>query len=569
MTLSGITALSSFTDKAPVSPTYMNAKWGEVQGNFDTLASSVSTFAGRVALGWFNVKEYGATGDGTTDDTTAIRAAITAAGVAGGTVYFPTGAGERYSITSDLRVTSTYPVTLRMDRQNTRYNATSPVGLVIASDISYPIYYTYPANRNLAGGGAIIGLTIWSDVFRGRDVTACIYAKDMGGGLIEDVTIKGVRGGGILTEMFVQATINRPHILYSGTTDRPPIQLGESASDTYVTQSAQVLDGRFEVNSGTTYIVMTTPFVVGSNQGSNTIAFCQFETDSNVSTEWPYIDCDHHKSRIVNCGFNRNRHTHVWFRANNGNDCLLANSISDGDTSANTARFVLAGQRIVANNILSRGATSGTSAQFWVSGNQNSVNNLTMQRGGNFRSTGQLCTYTGLNLSNLDSTNPAMVELTTSNVLSDSMLWSSSLTNYPSISTAGASTWAYDNVLCQNVDNVSGGRAVRGVLFQTLNPTGTALYPSYAFASEASLGWYRSGVSTMAPSYGTLNLATNAVRFSTRTLAASAITTSAANTNVAVNEMVFTVGGASGASLAIHSGGTVYIFNSAISARAT
>jgi hypothetical protein len=41
----------------------------------------------------FNVKNlaYGATGNGSTDDTTAVQAAITAAGVHGGTVYFPDG----------------------------------------------------------------------------------------------------------------------------------------------------------------------------------------------------------------------------------------------------------------------------------------------------------------------------------------------------------------------------------------------------------------------------------------------------------------------------------------------
>src|SRR6266496_2044581 len=37
-----------------------------------------------------NVKMFGATGDGTTDDTTAINNAITAAGT-GGKVYFPAG----------------------------------------------------------------------------------------------------------------------------------------------------------------------------------------------------------------------------------------------------------------------------------------------------------------------------------------------------------------------------------------------------------------------------------------------------------------------------------------------
>lgn len=57
--------------------------------------------------------------------------------------------------------------------------------------------------------------------------------------------------------------------------------------------------------------------------------------------------------------------------------------------------------------------------------------------------------------------------------------------------------------------------------------------------------------------------------FSVRTLAASSVTASAANTNMAPDEMLFTVGGASGASLALYSGGTVYIFDSTLSAKAT
>src|ERR1035437_7545240 len=39
----------------------------------------------------FNVKGYGALGNNSTDDTTAIQAAVTAAGVSGGIVFFPPG----------------------------------------------------------------------------------------------------------------------------------------------------------------------------------------------------------------------------------------------------------------------------------------------------------------------------------------------------------------------------------------------------------------------------------------------------------------------------------------------
>lgn len=75
----------------------------EVIGISDLTDATITSAAGGDALqrgssGWvnahhsYNVRAYGATGDGTTDDTTAINAASTAANNAGvGTVYFPRG----------------------------------------------------------------------------------------------------------------------------------------------------------------------------------------------------------------------------------------------------------------------------------------------------------------------------------------------------------------------------------------------------------------------------------------------------------------------------------------------
>jgi hypothetical protein len=59
---------------------------------------------------WYNVKSpiYGATGNGTTDDTAAIKAAVAAAVAAGngGTIYFPAGT---YLVSSTINCGGTYP----------------------------------------------------------------------------------------------------------------------------------------------------------------------------------------------------------------------------------------------------------------------------------------------------------------------------------------------------------------------------------------------------------------------------------------------------------------------------
>jgi parallel beta-helix repeat protein len=58
----------------------------------------------------FSVKNYGAKGDGTTDDTLSIQAAITAAQVNGGEIFVPTG---KYFLSSGLMISSTKGVWLR------------------------------------------------------------------------------------------------------------------------------------------------------------------------------------------------------------------------------------------------------------------------------------------------------------------------------------------------------------------------------------------------------------------------------------------------------------------------
>lgn len=73
----------------------------DVQEAIDELAAAASG-----GLGWFMVTDYGAVGDGTTDDTASIQAAIDACFAAGGgTIFFPPGI---YQLDGALQDTGTY-----------------------------------------------------------------------------------------------------------------------------------------------------------------------------------------------------------------------------------------------------------------------------------------------------------------------------------------------------------------------------------------------------------------------------------------------------------------------------
>lgn len=114
-------------------------------GNWDAWGAAVHTAAARVNnLGIINVKDYGATGNGTIDDTSAIQAAWTASG---GRIYFPAGIyvynGTGLSGYADPSVTgegrgSTWIIlgsTSRLINGNEAWNSLNATGLTFSGGV--------------------------------------------------------------------------------------------------------------------------------------------------------------------------------------------------------------------------------------------------------------------------------------------------------------------------------------------------------------------------------------------------------------------------------------------------
>lgn len=90
---SDLEAISTLNDanqfQVNVSGTTKNINWEDLQANLGT--SSVNWTTGDLLQSKFNIVNYGAIGDGTTDNTADIQAALDAATVTGGTVFVPAG----------------------------------------------------------------------------------------------------------------------------------------------------------------------------------------------------------------------------------------------------------------------------------------------------------------------------------------------------------------------------------------------------------------------------------------------------------------------------------------------
>lgn len=123
---------------------------------YDAIVEASTGTGGGTDLGWFNVMDYGATGDGVTDDTVAIQAAIDAAEAAGGgVVYFPAGV---YVVNGSLQDTSESNAQLLLPRID--YVDTEQITIVLRGCMPPPTVFSVVGTTPLPDQHSVIKGTL-------------------------------------------------------------------------------------------------------------------------------------------------------------------------------------------------------------------------------------------------------------------------------------------------------------------------------------------------------------------------------------------------------------------------
>ena len=252
-------------DSIPTLPRALSVSGDDLIGIIDmadrrspkatTLSEAVS--AAGVTVDTLNVKAYGAVGDGVADDTSAIQAALDAAGAsdtASSTVYLPAG---NYKITADIQIPRA-GITLEGDGQlSTIITQATASEHAITWNTSVNSQYTTIRRLGLVGAGG--------DTSTGTG----IYARnDTGPGnfwasqfLLQDVAITGFLNG-------VWAQNAPKFIIQDSRIVNNAVGIRFTKADTFLIENVAM--GASGVTASTTGIILensSAPIVSGSNFG--------------------------------------------------------------------------------------------------------------------------------------------------------------------------------------------------------------------------------------------------------------------------------------------------------------
>jgi hypothetical protein len=331
---------------------------GKINQNFTQLDNKV-----------FNVLAYGAVGDGSTDDTSAIQDAVDDACIAGGTVYFPSTL--IYKITDEIVVSSEFPVHLRSEMDGAIFNAGwSAPGIIIGANISGAFFkYTAPdsGSRTAHGGGKISGLNFYDATGSGSEpgnytCTAVLDLNDFVLSCVSNCTFQWINGSAIKGEYLVMSSIRGNRIRYCGDTNKPAIYL-PSTSSTYPAQSMTIADNRLEVCHDDYYLE------TGANSTQIKLMNNGFEADTAVAdSNQQFVVIAGVGHAVMGNHFNRNTNTQLNIQATSV--AVAGNNFEAGPTGTAACVIVAGNMNALTGNVHRSGRTA---LEYTVTGNGNSI----------------------------------------------------------------------------------------------------------------------------------------------------------------------------------------------------
>ena len=250
-----------------------------------------------------SVKDFGAVGDGVTDDTAAIQAAINSITATGGAVYFPVPG--IYKVTAQINITSDNAITLYSEMGPD--NSASPDGYIsLGATIAGAIF------NISARGSSVRGLwfrdpTSVLGVSQGtRAINAALKLSVFGMGKVEDCAFDGLLGSAIEIDSMIRGHIVRPHIRDCGTPTKPAL---------WVNPQIALGAGQITINSPHIETCYGEYIYVSQNAIDTKIIAGQFEADTAIAATcknfiYNYGD----RTNVVGCGFNRNTETLFYGR---------------------------------------------------------------------------------------------------------------------------------------------------------------------------------------------------------------------------------------------------------------
>lgn len=349
---------------APINSSTMAAAGGSALVGFQQsgVGAITRTVQSKLRESPVSVLDYGAVGNGTTDDSGAIQAAVDAVNARGGAVYFPTqinGTNLVYKVTTQINIQSTCPIDLISNM--TGYGQVSPFGsyISIGGNISGSVFkYSSPTGtRSDAGGGCVSGLAFRDPTGSGsaqgtRTLTACLELIDFNVSSVKDCSFHFILGSAIKTQFCVQSRLEGLHIRYCGTTAKPALWLASDSGAVYVTQACE-LSGNMEVCYDAAYIQE-------DRYSANNVFRFRFEADTAITTSNSlFFESSGSRTILDVCHFDRNLGVQFDFTANASLPMLVG---CMSNTNGPTAQIDC--NTVIISGFQQLGAYTGTQLKF-------------------------------------------------------------------------------------------------------------------------------------------------------------------------------------------------------------